>query len=35
MEDFPIWLKITIYAIVGSTLIYTVIGIIYAVRNFG
>lgn len=35
MEDFPIWLKVVIYAIVGSTLIYTVISIVYAVRNFG
>lgn len=33
MEEFPLWLKVIIYVIVGSTLIYTVVGILYGIRN--
>jgi hypothetical protein len=29
MEDFPIWLKTTIWLIVGSTVLYTVGQIVY------
>jgi hypothetical protein len=28
MEDFPIWLKITIYATIGLTVLYTAWGIV-------
>jgi hypothetical protein len=35
MEDFPLWLKVVIYVIVGATAIYMVVGIVYALRNFG
>jgi hypothetical protein len=30
MEDFPIWLKIVIYATIGLTVLYTAWGIIYS-----
>lgn len=35
MEDFPLWLKVVIYVIVGATAIYMVVGIVYALRTFG
>jgi hypothetical protein len=28
MEDFPIWLKVIVYLIVGGTVLYMVIGVI-------
>lgn len=28
MEDFPIWLKIVIYVLVGGTLIYAIVGVV-------
>jgi hypothetical protein len=35
MADFPLWLKILIYLVVGSTAIYTIVGLFYTVRTFG
>lgn len=31
MADFPIWLKITIYLIVGSTVVYMIVGIVISI----
>jgi predicted membrane channel-forming protein YqfA (hemolysin III family) len=33
MEDFPIWLKLLVWAIVGGTVIYVVGAIIYSILN--
>jgi hypothetical protein len=30
MEDFPLWLKVIIYATIGSTVLYTAWGIIHS-----
>jgi hypothetical protein len=30
MEDFPVWLKIVIYATIGLTVLYTAWGIIHS-----
>jgi hypothetical protein len=30
MEDFPVWLKIVIYATIGLTVLYTAYGMIHA-----
>ena len=30
MEDFPIWLKASIYVVIGATVPYTVWGIIHS-----
>jgi hypothetical protein len=31
MEDFPIWLKLVIYATIGLTALYTVWGVIQSI----
>ena len=31
MEEFPIWLKIVIYLIVGSTAVYAVAAIVWSI----
>ncbi len=31
MEDFPLWLKMIIYATIGLTVLYTAWGIIYSI----
>jgi hypothetical protein len=31
MEDFPMWLKVVIWLIVGGTFIYAVVALLYAV----
>ncbi len=33
MEDFPIWLKLLVYSIVGLTVIYAIVGVILSVLN--
>jgi hypothetical protein len=33
MEDFPVWLKVLIYSIVGFTVIYTIVGFIQVMRS--
>ncbi len=31
MEDFPIWLKLTVWALVGLTVLYTAWGIVSSI----
>ena len=31
MEDFPIWLKLTVWGMVGMTLVYTAWGIVSSI----
>lgn len=33
MEDFPVWLKVLIYSIVGFTFIYAIVGFIQVMRS--
>jgi hypothetical protein len=30
MDDFPIWLKLTVWSIIGSTVIYTIGAAVYS-----
>lgn len=29
MEDFPVWLKLIVWLVVGSSLVYTVAAVVY------
>lgn len=31
MEDFPMWLKVVVWLIVGSVIIYVVVALLYTV----
>ena len=33
MEDFPIWLKLTIWGMVGLTVLYAAWGVIYSIMQ--
>jgi hypothetical protein len=33
MDDFPIWLKLVVWLIVGGTVVYTVVAMVSAALN--